>query len=433
MISKEERKRKLDEIQHGQPVRTGIPITYKGVRREFNVYQIPVDYLIFNKDNGRIGAEVSSFSKESHELNPETADSDQEKIEDFLWKSSEDRNSITMESLAKEGQKLHGIVTADGVIVDGNRRAMLLKRINRESAKWIGRGIDVSRAAYFDALILPEDATEKEVNKLETEYQMGEDAKVDYDAIEKYLKCRNLIKVGWNKSEIAQMMSLGSGGENKVQEMLDVLKLMDEYLSYLGEDYENMYVLLEKREDQFLNLFQWLKKYKSGSTNVDWEYNQDLDVNELKYIGFDYIRALYEGKEMRHIGSSGARNKGIFCFEDIWKTFVRRHSEVTQINDELESVSDLLSTHSLKEALMKREADWINKAKPILEKNLKTGIAAIDVITETVEPSIILNKAFTLLNQVNPESNGFKGFQENFELLEGMDRRISELKGYFRT
>ena len=34
-----------------------------------------------------------------------------------------------MESLQEVGQQRYGIVTADGTIVDGNRRAMLLNRL----------------------------------------------------------------------------------------------------------------------------------------------------------------------------------------------------------------------------------------------------------------------------------------------------------------
>ena len=43
------------------------------------------------------------------------------------------------------------------------------------------------RCAFFKAVILPENATKKEILQLETSFQMGEDAKVDYNPIEKYL------------------------------------------------------------------------------------------------------------------------------------------------------------------------------------------------------------------------------------------------------
>lgn len=47
---------------------------------------------------------------------------------------------------------------------------------------------EVEKCKYFLAIILPDDAEEKDIQQLETIYQMGEDDKLDYNPIEKYLK-----------------------------------------------------------------------------------------------------------------------------------------------------------------------------------------------------------------------------------------------------
>ena len=101
---------KLKEIQKDQsPYMTGIRISYKGEVREFNAFKIPLEFLIYNKHNGRIGSRVKSFEKQYHELNPE--DSDHKKmIEQFLWDSKKDRNKSTQENIAKVGQQRQGIV-----------------------------------------------------------------------------------------------------------------------------------------------------------------------------------------------------------------------------------------------------------------------------------------------------------------------------------
>ena len=111
-------------------------------------------------------------------------------IEQFLSDSNPGRNLGTEASLAKEGQKQYGIVTYNGIIIDGNRRAFLLNKIFRERARW--KDQDVTHCEYFIAVILDVGATPKEISKLETTYQMGEDAKLDYNAIEKYLRCKDL-------------------------------------------------------------------------------------------------------------------------------------------------------------------------------------------------------------------------------------------------
>ena len=98
------RKKKLIELisNRSNIAMTGIPLQYKGETRIENVYRIPLDYLIYNKYNGRIGSEVLSYEKQNGSLNPEI-EQDRKIIEHFLYESKEDRNKVTMNSLLKNG------------------------------------------------------------------------------------------------------------------------------------------------------------------------------------------------------------------------------------------------------------------------------------------------------------------------------------------
>ena len=99
-----------------------------------------------------------------------------------------------MKSLVKDGQQKGGIVTNDGTIIDGNRRAMLLNKIYKDREKMDADNHKVDDCAFFVAVILKEDYGAREISRLETTYQMGEDAKLDYNPIEKYLKCKNTLR-----------------------------------------------------------------------------------------------------------------------------------------------------------------------------------------------------------------------------------------------
>ena len=129
-MNAEERKAKLKEFtDHPEKaVRTGIPIMYHGQRRTFPAYEIPLEYLVYNPYNGRIGSVVKSYERQNHPIDPEDPQ-DKLWIEKFLWESKVDANKKTKERLLKEHQEKHGIVTADGIIIDGNRRASLLNKI----------------------------------------------------------------------------------------------------------------------------------------------------------------------------------------------------------------------------------------------------------------------------------------------------------------
>lgn len=127
-MTNEERKKKISDIKEGTPIATGTILKYQGTTKTFNVYRIPLECLVYNVENGRISSLVKSYTKEHCQLDPSNEE-DAKRIEEFLFSSSEERNKKTKEDLIANGQLEPGIITADGVIVDGNRRASLLRSI----------------------------------------------------------------------------------------------------------------------------------------------------------------------------------------------------------------------------------------------------------------------------------------------------------------
>jgi hypothetical protein len=166
-------KQKLVELVANGPSQGKQKLYYQGVTQSFDVYRIDLDWLIYNRHNGRLEAEMLTWEQE-HAVTPEHYDDDLHRlIENLLWKSNVSRNEQTLEDLADKQQQRPGIVSLDGVVIDGNRRAMLLRRLeDKKQAK-----------QYLDAIILPHayDENQKEIVRLETQYQLGEDSKVEYD------------------------------------------------------------------------------------------------------------------------------------------------------------------------------------------------------------------------------------------------------------
>ena len=262
-MNENQRKECLSEIKSRQSAiaMTGLPLRFQGKNLTENAYRIPLDYLIYNKYNGRIGAAVKSYETQNCELNPEN-EKDFKIIEEFLFQSKIDRNKKTMDSLKREGQLRYGIVTASGVIIDGNRRAMALNRLYRQRDEHRLTPQEAESCRYFLAIILPVDATPRDIQMLETTYQMGEDDKLDYNPIEKYLKCKEL-KHWFKEKEIAQFMG---EREATIKEWLSILTLMEEYLDSYG--YSGIYTRLEKTEGQFVDLQKYLESYKARGANT---------------------------------------------------------------------------------------------------------------------------------------------------------------------
>lgn len=423
------RKEKLLEIRGNQQniAMTGIPLRYKGRSIPSTVYRIPLDYLIYNKYNGRIGSAVLSYEKQNGLLNAEL-DIDRKIIEDYLYKSKEDRNKKTMDSLVEIGQQRYGIVTADGTIIDGNRRAMLLNRIfhNREALGYSYQ--DVEQCQYFLAIILPDDAEERDIHQLETIYQMGEDDKLDYNPIEKYLKCKELKKCGFTEKDIADFMS---EKQSQIEQWLRILSLMEEYLQEYG--YDGIYTRLDKTEGPFVDLASWLESYKKRGANVrnvDWPYN-DSDISDLKLVCFDYIRARYEDKEFRAIGATG-KSGSIFFHKDLWDSFLQKHQDETPLDDEtVQELREQYPDEDLSVLLRKRDADWVNQAKGNLQGNLQRHSRKLDDRRAANRPGELIERALSALQAVDTEQDGFYSDVHIQEMIKEISKITWEMKKQF--
>lgn len=420
------RKLKLQELRQNQlnQKMTGIPLRYKGETREVIVWKIPLAYLIYNKYNGRIGSDVLSYEKQNGELNAEL-NSDREIIEKFLYESKVDRNKATMDSLLKIGQQRYGIVTSDGIIVDGNRRAMLLNRLFHKRDNLGYTYAQVEQCQYFFAIILPDDAEEKDIQQLETIYQMGEDDKLDYNPIEKYLKCKELKRLGFSEEDIAGFMS---EKPSQIKDWLRILKLMEDYLQEY--DYDGIYTRLEKTEGPFVDLAGYLDSYaKRGANvrNVDWAYT-DLDISALKLVCFDYIRARYEGKEFRDIAKTG-REGSIFFFKDLWEDFLKQHQENTPTDEEsVQELRERCPGEDLSLLLKQRDNAWIEQAKGQLKGNLNRFSRKLEDKRDAAKPVDLIERALSALKAVDCEQSSFTEDSRIEEMVKEINTIVWKMK-----
>ncbi len=393
---------KIQEIMSAESNKSGSKnITYKDNTSEMTAYKIPVEYLIFNKYNGRIGTFVKTHEKQYGPINA-TTESGEELIVNFLWKSKESRNKKTMADINEYGQKEVGIITKDGVIIDGNRRCMLLKKLAKKNH---------SNPTYFRAIVLSDSFIDspKEIRKLETIYQMGADQPVDYNAIEKYLKCKELHEEDdFTHEEIAKFMGEKSA---KIKEYLSILKLMENYLSTYG--YEGMYTRLseEKVEGPFVDIRGYLETQESGKgiRGRNWQPESD-NIDDLKNIYFDYIRAGFGTHKIREIGNP-SKGQGFFNLKEIWDNFTKDYEDkITPINDIEKSLNDSVQTRpdeNINDIIKSRDTDWKNKVESKLKENLGKYKRKLDDTNQANAPMELLQRAKNTLESINTDSEEF--------------------------
>lgn len=327
MITRAEAKAKIAQIQATQaPIKTGITLPIrKG--ETFKVWRIPLALLIPNVFNDRITWKIREYEAENDRVLDMESDDDIELLYSMIMQEHPADNEKTKADLAKNGQQVDGVITNDGRIVDGNRRATLLRALFNGEADRYGQNVEDFR--YFNAIILPEDVDAKEIMALETMLQIGVDKKVDYNRICLYIKVDNLIKAGYTYAQIKQYMGLKS--ENDVENMANIFKLMEEYLVAIGKP--NRFTLLDGLEDQFINTRTVFKKLDNGTYDANWEYTPS-DVASFKMVCYDYMRSKFEGKKYRDV-LVGKPNKtnGVFIEKSVWDEFLEHHDSIVDANE----------------------------------------------------------------------------------------------------
>lgn len=317
-MTRQARKEKLAQIKKGEHISTA-KVPGKGTRY---VYKIPLEYLSYNPYNTRFLAQAKTLERRfGQELSDENPNHILE-IEKFIWDEKKDRNRDTINSLIKDGQLQAGVVTADGIVLAGNRRFRLLNEIVRNPDKYSDSRTGIVGLEYFEAVILDdEELSKKEIVKYESFYQFGIEDKVEYDPIQKYIAAaRDKRDLLFTEQEIANnFITLTKGNKKVVENWLTVFDIMNEYLDYIEE--AGIYTALKGREEAFLQLTALLKSFGgSRSGGIEWAFDAN-DLNDLKLVFFDYIRLNIPTHDFRIF-------KDIFSDMGQWKNFTKNVSEV---------------------------------------------------------------------------------------------------------
>ena len=343
-----------------------IEIFWKNELESFPIYKVPLSILLYNPYNGRVASQVKSIEKHRNSNLDIHNENHQKIIEKFIWDSKVERNKKTLENIEERGQEKPATITKDGVLIDGNRRAMILNKLQK---------------TYIKTIVLPVELDEDPISiqELEYEYQIAVDEKVDYNPIEKYIKANDLYnryrEAGVNENKIlidlARLNGFGKKNRHKVKELLNVYSLMSEYLKTIKAD--GFLVLLEKKEDLFLSLYSWVETFlnDNGSNRESkkgFEGYQEVDVMDLKMLSFDYIHAETEGKNFRTI-AQGNRGSHLFSKKLLWSEFYENHIKTIRENYreyDLDSQSE-----NYIEELKSKSLDFKNRYKSLFEENLE--------------------------------------------------------------
>lgn len=431
VLSTSVRHQKLKEKRESGESEERQKLYYMGKTQSFDVFRIDLDHLIYNRHNGRIEAEMLTWEQENSAPFGNYDSELHQKIADFLWDSNRGRNKTTLTDLEDKGQQKPGIVSLDGVIIDGNRRAMLLRKLEEKT----------KTKQYFDAIILPHAYADNqaEIVRLETQYQLGEDAKVEYGPLQKYLHARRLHDdLGIEVEEIDKLMGERPGN---TQKLLEIMSLMDDYLEHIG--CPKLYLMLKDKdgtkEGMFVDLHADLKRIEKGNAKIPWAFDPEVDPLLLRLIQFDYIRLgdFSDAKKVYREISHQGMGKNFFATRDIWEQFRDSHDrEVNPVTMEMPSLEGFIQEDpdaygSKLDAAKARDAAWKEKVKGPMKGIFGQASYKLGLANEELKPGEYLKRARDQLDKIDIESDGLLAFPENKDLALEISRIVWEIKKRF--
>ncbi|MBD9567296.1 ParB/RepB/Spo0J family partition protein [Ensifer sp. ENS08] len=171
--------------------------------KELPVVNVPTDWVRFSTLNHRTRAEqmreietkgvLDLFSSDPLGTTAQNAQ--------FTILAGQEGFDDLKNDLRARGQQEPAVVTAEGVLINGNRRTAGLRSL------WLDETLPTAR--YVRAYVLPSDATADELIDLETELQVAKDFREDYSWVNEALLIEEIFiasKKDWDR--VAQRMRL---------------------------------------------------------------------------------------------------------------------------------------------------------------------------------------------------------------------------------
>jgi hypothetical protein len=400
---------KLDRLKSKPGVKKD-KIYFGGSEKSFEVYEIDLDLLAYNHLNERIIIKKSEYEQTTgNSIAKLDIKSRNDLIEEWIWNKDKKQNETTKKSIKTKGQQRYGVITSDGIVVSGNRRFTALRKLKKE-------GTDKK----FEAIILDSTYSDggdrtADIKKLEKELQHGEEDRIGYGAIEKYISvCLDMEEMEGEPNEKYKILSsLRSVSLKEVKKYHNVGLLMIEYLEFFGMN--KMYSRLKNTEEGFLLLQKRYSSLMSGRKgSYEWMPNEN-DFNDYKYIGFTLIRWIYNAdpknkgkwtdiKKLRKEYFDSSAKYGVFSREENWKLFK------SEINfEKLEDLDDTNPNLDLTEikrkyniieeniALEKKDKLWAELGSSNVRQALNKTSNKISHINQEEEAHVYLEDALLKL------------------------------------
>lgn len=186
-------------------------IEFRGVQRSLKVVKISPEVPLLNPRNSRLQAQLANHPS-NFEVNSNPSLEKAQTILQELLSQTEKFNALKQQ-LEDYGQQEPGIISANGLLVNGNTRLAAVRSL----------GID-----GFDVAVLPKDATDDDFFNIEMSLQLRNLIQQDYTFTNRLLLVGNHLRRTDNEDSTIRAMQWKRNGKQKLREHRGYLQLVEE-------------------------------------------------------------------------------------------------------------------------------------------------------------------------------------------------------------
>jgi hypothetical protein len=266
---------------------------FRNRKMELPLIQVPIELPVYRMENFRTftdqrdyisaeGKAADYFAKGQE--SEEVQQAQHQLLYRLSLKGKADSVVPVSDVLESEGQRQPLLITADGVVVNGNRRLAALRELYAQGSKF-------SHFSHIDVLVLPPDATAEEIVDVEANLQAVPETKLDYDWIGEAQLISRLVSLGRSHKQVADQLRRK---EKDIKYAIQTLAEADLYLKEAPGTSGSYSEIREDAEQLFGDLPKLLEgkteQMKEASRVIAWTLYQNKGRLEGRL--YDYNAAI---------------------------------------------------------------------------------------------------------------------------------------------
>ena len=288
--------RALAAYKQSRETRT-LTIEYRGATKTLEVVSISPEVPLLNPQNSRLRAQLLEHP-ESNEVSKDPSSPASQQILSSLLAGTEKFGELKNQ-IVDYGQKEPGIISRDGLLVNGNTRLTAIRQLGLTG---------------FDVAVLPDDATDEDFFQIEMSLQLRKLIHQDYTFTNELLLVDSYLKRTQNENATIMAMQWKRNGSAKLKlyqgqlALIDEIRALNPALKYSefdkkAEFIKNLYLEYQKtlsqstksaehlKQTRILGLFLGLNKDEIRETDENFLEDQvlsKLDSDDLEKLTAKY-------------------------------------------------------------------------------------------------------------------------------------------------